>query len=132
MEQIPAFYDDHFHALRAAIEGGRGYKETAAHLWPNMKIESAYARLKKCTHADNEYKLDLSEVLAVCRFNDRFDPLYYLCRETMHEIPKRNEPADVAQTLAQVIAANCAENRRMTDRLEALVKSNPGLLKSVA
>ena len=132
MDTIPAFYDDHFHALRAAIEGGRGFKETAVHLWVNMKMESAYARLKKCCYPDGDQKLDLSEVLAVCRFNDRYDPLYYLCRETLHAIPARQLPADAAQSLFGRIEANTAENQQLVDRLAAMLRTNPGLLKSVA
>lgn len=132
MDTIPAFYDDHFHALRAAIEGGRGYKETAAHLWPNMKLESAYARLKNCCQTERDQKLDLSEVVAVCKFNQRYDPLYYLCAETMHERPKQQQATEVAQTLVQKLAAQGEEFRRTSERLESLVRANPGILKSVA
>lgn len=132
MDTIPAFYDDHFHALRAAIEGGRSYKETAVHLWPNMKVESAYARLKKCCECGGDQKLDLSEVLTVCRFNDRFDPVYFLCRETMHGIPIRQSTGDAAQSLAQLITANLEESRHLVSRFESLVRANPGVLKSVA
>ena len=48
MNQEQLFYDDENHALRRMIEDGKGYKATATFLWPDMKMESAYARLKDC------------------------------------------------------------------------------------
>lgn len=132
MDTIPAFYDDHFHALRAAIEGGEGYKKTAAHLWPSMNVASAYARLKKCCNEGGENKLDLAEIVSICRLNNRYDPLYYLCAETMHERPKQQQATEVAQTLVQQLSAQSDEFRRTSERLEALVRANPGILKSVA
>lgn len=133
MDTIPAFYDDHFHAVRAAIEGSeRSYKEVAGHLWPSMKPMSAYARLKACTHDGGDQKLDLAEILAICRYVNRYDPLYYLCAETMHDRPRQHQAAEMAQTLVQQLATQGEEFRRTSERLESLVKANPGILKSVA
>lgn len=43
------FYDDEFDAIGRAIgESGKPFKLVAAHLFPDMKPESAYARLKGC------------------------------------------------------------------------------------
>jgi len=43
------FYDDEFDAINRAIgESGKPFKLVAAHLFPDMKPESAYARLKAC------------------------------------------------------------------------------------
>jgi len=134
MEQIPAFYDDHFAALRRAIEDGQGYKKTAAHLWPAMKPESAYARLKNCVQgADghSEQKLDLHEVLVLCQFNGRFDPLYWLCDESLHARPMQRKAEDVAKTIAAQIDDSVMSLTRLMTRLEAIKESNPAVLRQV-
>jgi hypothetical protein len=97
------FYDDEFHALRAAIEDGRGYKDTAMHLWPSMKPESAYAKLKAATNLHGDQRLKFGEIITVMRFNNRFDPLYYVCDETLHQRPVQKSPQDEQAKLALVI-----------------------------
>ena len=132
MEQLPAFYDDHLAAIHRAIEDGLGYKKTAMHLWPAMKPESAYARLKDCVKASGDHKLGLGEVLAVCQFNGRYDPLYWLCDETMHARPMQRNAKDVAKTLAASIQESIETQGKQMARLESLLAQNPTLLKQVA
>ncbi len=132
MDQIPAFYDDQFQAVRTAIEGGVGYKKTAMHIWPGMKPESAYARLKNCVSGTSDQKLDMGEVLAVCQFNGRYDPLYWLCDETMHARPIQRNAKDVAKTLAASIQESVELQGKQMARLESLLAQNPTLLKQVA
>lgn len=132
MEQMPAFYDDHFQALRAAIESGQGYKKTANHLWPSMKPESAYARLKNCTSGTADQKLDLAEVATLCQFNGRYDPLMWLCDETMHSRPAQRNAKDLARDLAAQIQESAESQKRTLVKLEQLLASNPTLLKQVA
>ncbi len=129
MEQIPAFYDDQFHAVRAAIEGGQGYKKTAMHLWPGMKPESAYARLKNSVSGQCDQKLDLGDVLALCQFNGRFDPLYWLCDETLHSRPVQRAAGDIAKGLVAQLDDTMVNAARLMTRLEALRQSNPAVLK---
>jgi hypothetical protein len=114
------FYDDEFHPIRAAIEDGKGYKETAAHLWPSMKIESAYARLKACTNASGDQRLRFGEIVEVMRFNQRFDPLMYACDETFHHRPLPKAPEDEEAKLVSVIESASATTERALKALEAL------------
>ena len=122
MDQIPLLYDDEFHALRAMIEGGKGYKATAMDLWPSMRPESAYARLKSCVNPDRDEKLGFGEIVRACRFNNRFDPLYYLCAETGHDTPRRIVHQDAIDALARQIAANMADSQRLMARLEQMTQ----------
>lgn len=108
MEQMDLIhdFDDEYAAIRAAIEHGHGYKKSACHLWPAMKSESAYARLKACCNAHGDQRLRFGEILELMRFNNRFEPLYYLCEETEHRIPQRTTPEDeVARLQRQVVDA---------------------------
>jgi hypothetical protein len=114
---MPLFYDDEFHALRACIESSeKDYKACAAHLWPTMKPESAYAKLKACVNEPGRERLRLGEIVALMRFTGRADALYFLCDETLHVRPQRVAPEDAeAQALTIVDEA--------TDKLERALKT---------
>jgi hypothetical protein len=114
------FYDDEFHAIRAAIEEGKGYKETAMRLWPAMKPESAYAKLKASTHVQGDQKLRFGEIVEVMRFNERFDPLYFACDETLHHRPATKAPADEEAKLVIAIDGAATTIERAMKALEAL------------
>lgn len=88
------FYGDENEALRAAIENGKGYKATAAFLWPALKAETAYARVKACVNDDKAEKFSFAEIITLCNFNGRFDPLMYACDEAHHDRPVARAPAD--------------------------------------
>lgn len=96
-------YDDEFHALRTCIEQGKGYEKTAAHLWPGMKLNSAYAKLKACTAEAGDQRLKFREIVELMRFNDMYDVLYYICDETLHNRPTQKKPEDEEAKLASVI-----------------------------
>lgn len=120
MDNPQLFYDDEFHPIRAAIEEGRGYKETAMHLWPSMKPESAYAKLKACTHVRGDERLKFGEIVEVMRFNQRFDPLYYACDETMHHRPSPKTPTDEEAKIVGAIEQASSTLERALKALEAL------------
>src|SRR5688500_2959577 len=48
MTQTKLFYDSVDDAIATTIMAIGGYKKVAVELWPSMKMESAYARLKAC------------------------------------------------------------------------------------
>lgn len=106
------FYDDEFAAIREVIESGKGYKKSAEHLWPSMKPESAYARLKACTTEAGDQRLKFGEIITLMVFNERFDALHYLCDECLHSRPLPKTPADEEAKLVVVIesAANTLDH----------------------
>lgn len=115
-------YDDEFHALRTCIEQGKGYEKTAAHLWPGMKLNSAYARIKACTNEHGDQRLKFREILEVMRFNAMYDPLYYICDETLHNRPTQKKPEDEEAKIAVVIenaGAQLESAMKALDRLRA-------------
>lgn len=111
------FYDDEFHAIRACIESGKGYKESAARLWPAMKPESAYARLKACTSGHGDQRLRFGEIIELMRFNGHFDPLWFACDETSHQRPVAKAPADEE---AQIVTAIEGASTTLAQALKAL------------
>lgn len=116
------FYDDEFQALRDVIEQGAGYQKTAAHLWLGMKLDSAYSKLKACCNEKGDQRLKFREIIAVMRYNEHFDVLYFVCDECMHTRPTPKAPADEEAKLAQVIESAGGTLERALAALQALKK----------
>lgn len=90
-------YDTPEEAISAAItNSGKGYKEIACGLWPSMRPDSAYARLKNALNPDKDEKLSFSEILYICKMCNRFDPIYFACDELSLYRPEPKAPEDEA------------------------------------
>lgn len=108
------FYEDEYDAYATMIgNSGRSLNECASHLYPGMKPGSAYAKLKAKLDPHGSEHLRFSEVVALMRFCDSFDPLMYLCDETLHQRPDRKAPEDEEVRLVEA----------MTDAAEVLKKA---------
>lgn len=59
---LPLFTESLGEAITATIHRVGGFKKVAGALWPAMKPESAYARLKACLDDGKAEKLSLDEV----------------------------------------------------------------------
>lgn len=118
-------YDDEFHPIRVCIEEGKGYQKTACHLWPAMKDASAYARLKAATNVHGDQRLKFGEILEVMRFNQRFDPLYFMCDETLHNRPTQKAPQDEEAKIVAVIENAGAQLETAVRALERVRARHP-------
>lgn len=117
--QTPLWYDTDAEAINAAIrDSGRTHKEVAAALWPSMKLDSAYARLKNALRDDKDEKLSFSEVMFICRFCGRFDPIFYACDELSLHRPTIKAPQDERAELLQTIQRQQAQLLQAMQRLE--------------
>lgn len=98
------FYDDEFDAIATAIGNcGKDFKTVAAFMFPDMKPESAYARLKSCCSPTGDQRLTFGQVIRLMQFCECYDPLMHACDETLHARPDRKAPEDEAIKLAEVI-----------------------------
>ena len=117
------FFDDEFDAIATAIgNSGKPFKIVAAHMFPDMKPESAYARLKDCCNATGTQHLSFGQVIRLMVFCECYEPLQYACDETLHARPDRKAPEDEAVKLVEVMAAaaNTMERAmRAMDHLKA-------------
>ena len=121
------FYDDEFDAIRQAIsDSGKPFKLVAAHMFPDMKPESAYAKLKRCTDSSGDERLTFGQVVRLMAYCECYDPLMYACDETLHARPDRKAPEDEAVKLVEAI--NSAANT-MERAMKALdhIKSHGGI-----
>ena len=106
------FYDDEFDAMATAIgNSGKKFGDVAMHMFPDMKAESAYSRLKACVSVLGDQRLNFGQVVRLMCYCECYDPLLYACDETLHARPDRKAPEDEAVKLAEVInnAANTIE-----------------------
>ncbi len=98
------FYDDEYDAIATAIgNSGKPFKLVAAHIFPDMKPESAYARLKECCSSTGDQRLTFGQVVRLMQYCEAYDPLLYACDETLHARPDRKAPQDELVNLTEVI-----------------------------
>lgn len=99
------FYDDEFDAIATAIgDSGKPFKDVAQHIFPDMKAESAYARLKACCSPTGDQRLTFGQVIRLMTFCESYDPLHHACDETLHARPDRKAPEDEAIKLMEVVS----------------------------
>lgn len=66
-QQAALFHETVFDAIGSAIQSLGGAKKVAGILWPSMKPESAYTRLRHCLSDEHPEKLEINEVLLIAR-----------------------------------------------------------------
>ncbi|MBR8248662.1 hypothetical protein [Burkholderia cenocepacia] len=102
--QTKLFYEDEHEALQLMVSNsGKTIKEVASFLWPDMKPESAYAKLKTCLNPKGDESLRFGQVIALMRFCNSYEPLQFACDETMHARPDRKAPEDDVVKLTETI-----------------------------
>lgn len=115
------FYDDEFDAIATAIgNSGKPFKLVAAHIFPDMKPESAYARLKECCSPMGDQRLTFGQVIRLMAYCECYDPLLHACDETLHARPDRKAPEDEAIKLVEVMASCASTMERAMKAMEHL------------
>lgn len=126
--QAALWYDTDADAVNAAIlASGKTPKQVAAALWPAMKPDSAYARLKNSLRPERDEKLSFGELIFICRFTNCFDPIFYACDELNLHRPTPKAPADEQAELLNTIARQQQQLLQAMSRLDRL-----GALKAVS
>jgi hypothetical protein len=119
------FYDDEFDAITQAVnDSGKAWKEVAAHIFPDMKPDSAYARLKSCASATGDQRLTFGQVVRLMVFCECYDPLMHACDETLHARPDRKAPEDEELKLAEVVKSAAGTMERAMKAIERIQQRN--------
>lgn len=125
------FYDDEFDAITQAIsDSGKSFKTVAGFMFPDMKPESAYARLKACCSPTGDQRLTFGQVIRLMCFCEAYDPLMHACDETLHARPDRKTAADEEVKLVEVLNTAAATMNRAMKAIENL--KNRGAMRVVA
>lgn len=115
------FYDDEFDAIATAIgNSGKTFKEVAGFMFPDMKTESAYARLKACCSPTGDQRLTFGQVIRLMVFCEAYDPLMHACDETLHARPDRKTAADEEVKLVEVLSSAANTMNRAMKALDQL------------
>ena len=94
--------------------------QLAAFLFPNLKYDSANARLSECFSRDEgkRAELTISQLLAAMQFCECYLPFHWLADETGHHRPERKAPDDVEFRLAKAIADAAETLKAAMEQLE--------------
>jgi hypothetical protein len=114
------FYDDESDALAQTIANGdKTFKQCAGFLFPHLKPESSYARLKNCLNPLKEdERLSFSQIITLCKFCGAYDALYYMADELEHERPVKRAPEDELTGLLRRYLALQDEGKTLEPRIE--------------
>lgn len=119
--QTKLFYDDEYEALNLMVSNsGKSAKELAVFLFPHLKMDSAYARLKACLNPEKDERLTFGQIIAAMNFCECYDPLMYACDETMHARPDRKAPEDEEVRIVESINAAADVMQKAMRQLEML------------
>jgi len=130
--QDKLFYEDEFEALALMISGSdKSFKEVASFLFPHLKPESAYARLKACLNGDKDERLTFGQIIAAMKFCDRYDPIMFACDDTLHSRPERKAYQDQEASLIRVIEEASSVTNKALQTLERLRSEHQPHLKAV-
>jgi len=102
--QSKLFYEDEYEALNLMVSNSRkSAKELAVFLFPHMKMDSAYARLKSCLNSEKDERFTFGQIIAAMKFCECYEPLMFACDETLHARPDRKAPEDEEVRLVEAI-----------------------------
>ena len=126
MNQDKLFFDDEYEALNLMISNSqKSSKELADYLFPHLKPESAYARLKSCLNSEKDERLTFGQIIAAMKFCESYEPLLYACDETLHARPDRKAASDEEVRLVEALnsaAAMMNAAMRKLDQLQRIKK----------
>lgn len=93
--QVPLWHDSIEDAVGTAVQALGGAKKVAEVLWPALKPETAYSRLKHSLDPDKPEKLSLGELLMIARMaraRGEHSIAQYFGRDVGYEVmPLNNE-----------------------------------------
>lgn len=121
MMQTKLFFDDEFEALNLMVSNSeKTAKELACYLFPHLKPDSAYARLKSCLNPEKDERLTFGQIVAAMKFCGCYEPLMFACDETLHARPVRVSPADEEVKLVDAITGAADTMNKAMRQLESL------------
>lgn len=119
--QQKLFYEDEYEALNLMVSNShKTAKELAGYLFPHLKLDSAYARLKACLNPEKDERLTFGQIIAAMNFCECYEPLMYACDETMHARPDRKAPEDEEVRIVEAMNQAASVMQKAMRQLEQL------------
>lgn len=123
MDQGKLFYEDIYDAIGTTIMALGGYKKVGYMLWPNMKMESAYARLKNCLERDKPEKLAPDELATLVREGRKAGCHAipeFMADDAGYDRPNPKEPEDQIAELQREFISAVKIADRLADKIGTL------------
>jgi len=121
--QAELFHDSENDALGSDIAAMGGFKRIAGQLWPSMKIESAYAKLKNSLSDTKAEKLEFCEVIQIIAWakeHNSFASINYITDKCGFERAQAKKPEDVIADLLRAYIDSVKTQKQITDRIECI------------
>jgi hypothetical protein len=119
--QKKLWFEDEFEALNLMVSNSqKTSKELAGYLFPHLKPDSAYSRLRACLNPEKDERLTLGQVIAAMKFCESYEPLLFVCDETLHARPTRVSPKDEEVKLVEAISGAAETLNKAMRQLENL------------
>lgn len=129
MQQEQLFFDSVDDAIGNTVQALGGFKAVAIRLWPTMKLESAYAKLKACLDpAKDRENLDQHEINSLVQWGAEVGN-YAIPRWFAEQAAGEYKPVaqvERAADLQQRFDTGLQELRQIVDRMEKLPKQGRG------
>lgn len=120
-QQARLFYEDIYDAIGTTIMALGGYKKVGYLLWPNMKMDSAYARLKNCLDASKAEKLAPDELSTIIREGRKIGCHAipeFISDDAGYERPVTKNPEDEIAELQREFIASVKKQEQIAERIE--------------
>ena len=112
-------YEDELDAIAAMVAASRKpRKEIACDLWPNLKPDTAYAKLAAKLSREGSEHFQIGEVIKLMVSIGQFDLLYFMCDCTAHKRPERRAEADEQARLAEAVLTATHVLQQAINRLD--------------
>ena len=130
--QHELFVDDIDDAIGTVIMHLGGYKKVGAMLWPTLKIDSAYARLKACLRDDKNEKLSQHEFLKLLQWAKEagcHTLMHYLADASYYERPAPRSHEQATNDLQKKILEKLESIDQLKTQLLQLSKHSISIVK---
>lgn len=118
--EMPFFESAEDATYSAILASRKPIKQIALALWPSMKIDSAYARLKGALNPDRPEKLSADEHIFIANHCNQFQFLYYTENQCHHSGTNPCSPEDEKAELQRKAEQTVSEMKAIVRRLEAI------------
>ena len=94
------------------------YEQVANTLWPHMKLNSAYARLKNALREDAREVLTADQHLFIANLTGQYHFLYYCAQHCHHSQPDPVAPADEKAALQHDFNESVTRLEELAQRIQ--------------
>lgn len=97
-------------------------KVVASALWPSDSPQTSYQRLIDAINPSKRQKLSMNEIIFIMHFCNRYDPLYYMTDQCIHERPVKKCLETEKRNIEEQFQALMAQSTKAYQHIVDLTK----------